>query len=326
MRIVLSLGLAAVSLGVCTLALATNSTEALDELRQGYSLKQIGNCRDAVPHLLRSLELEPSARAALNLSDCEQRLGDLVAAQGHAAQGADLARQQNNSELSGVAAEQLAAVEKRLPRLTVKLDAGAPNGCAVTRDGVSLLPASIGAAVAVNPGAHVVTVSASGREERRFDVSVEEGGRAEITVSPAEIQSKLTIALDAAPSPKADVAPDSSPAPRNRAGGAYTLPLVVLGVGAAGLAIGLATGLEALAKHASLLANCSAQGACPATEGGDLDSFHTLRTVSTVAYGIGAAGVVAGGILWLVAPSRRPDPTATRVWLGPGWAGVRGSF
>jgi hypothetical protein len=167
----------AASVCLCTSpAKAADSAEALDELRQGYSLKQAGNCQDALPHLARSFQIEPTARAALNLSDCEQRLGDLVASKGHAAQGADLARQQKNGELAGVADEQLAAIEKRLPRLTVKLVDAAPD-CAVTRDGAALPAASVGTPIAINPGAHVIAVSCPGRANRSVDVTIAEGNR-----------------------------------------------------------------------------------------------------------------------------------------------------
>jgi hypothetical protein len=299
---------------------AADSGEALDELRQGYSLKQAGHCQDALPHLARSFQLQPTARAALNLSDCEQRLGDLVAAQAHAAQGADLARQQKNEELAGVADEQLAAIEQRLPRLTVKLVDGVPD-CTVSRDGVALPAPALGTAVAVNAGAHVVAVDCPGHASRSFDVSIAEGDRTETDVSPGPVLTPSS------PPPVQSSSPEGSPSPAPRASSDPKVgPIVVMGIGATGLVVGLVTALEANAKHASLLANCSSDGACPTTEGDDISAFHTFRTVSTVAYALGGAALVGGAVWWLVAASMHPNPSAARLWIGPGAAGIGGRF
>jgi hypothetical protein len=301
-----------------TPARGADSTEALEELRVGYSLKQAGNCQDALPHLARSFRLEPTARAALNLSDCEQHMGDLVGAQGHAALGADLAHQQNDAELAGVADTQLAAIEQRLPRLTVKVVQGSPD-CAFTRDGAVLAPASLGTPLAVNPGAHAIGVTCPGHADRTFDVSVAEGDRTETTVSPGPATS--APASPEAPAP----APQSVAPPEVRGGNPKIVPLVVMGVGAAGLAVGLVTGLVADAKHASLLNNCDPGGACPVAQSDTIDAFRRFRTVSTVTYAVGAVALVGGGVWWLVAPSPHRDGSA-RVWVGPGSAGVRGQF
>jgi thioredoxin-like negative regulator of GroEL len=76
---------------VAHLTRAGDSSAAVDELKQGYTLKQQGNCREALPHFMRSFELDAKPKAALNLADCELQLGDLVAAQGYAGRGRQLA-------------------------------------------------------------------------------------------------------------------------------------------------------------------------------------------------------------------------------------------
>ncbi len=314
------LALAASVCGLATPARAADAGAALDELRLGYSLKQAGKCPDALPHFARSFQLAPSPMAALNLSDCEQEVGDLVAAQGHAAQGGELARQQQNGELAAVAVKQLAALEPRLPRLSVKLTGAAD--CTVTRDGAALPAASIGTSLAVNPGAHVVLVTCAGRAERRFEVSVAEGERAEVAVAPGPA---LTTAAPTPAPPSTDVDPSSAPESRPHTS-PKVLPVVVMGLGGAGLAVGLITGLAANSKHASLLEHCDPRGACPIAESDDIAAFHTLRTVSTVAYVAGAAAVLGGAVWWFLAPSPRPDGVSARVWIGPGSAGIGGRF
>lgn len=317
---ILSFGLAAAGVLTSAHAQAADNAEALDELKQGYSLKQVGNCRDAVPHLTHSVRLQATARALLNLSDCEQKLGELLSAQGHAAQGREMAGQQNDGELAALADEQLAAIDKRLPRLTVRLSDQAPAGSKVACDGVPVDASSLGAPIPKNTGAHIVTVSAPGRAEKRFDVTMDEGGHRELTVEPGP---KLGLEPpDKIPS-EAE-APKSEPGSQ-RANLSKPLALAAFGLGAAGLAVGLVTGIMGGSKHAALTTECP-QDLCPSSAHGDLDAFHTLRTASTVGYVVGALGVAGGAVLWLTAPSGRATRATARVWLGPSSAGVGGAF
>jgi hypothetical protein len=100
-------------------ALADGTSDAMQELKRGYALKQAGDCHGAIPHFVASQSLLPSAKALLNLADCEQRLGDLVAARAHAQEGRALAREQNDSELVAVADALIAAIDEKLPRAPV---------------------------------------------------------------------------------------------------------------------------------------------------------------------------------------------------------------
>jgi len=92
-------------------ARADDAAPALEELKAGYALKKQGDCRDAVPHFVASQRLAPSAKALLNLADCELRLGDVVAARAHAVAGLELARQRNDDELAAIAQAQIVAID-----------------------------------------------------------------------------------------------------------------------------------------------------------------------------------------------------------------------
>src|ERR1700678_1994154 len=119
MRALLFLGAAVGSIVATSFsAHADDASTALEELKQGYALKQGGNCQDAVAHFKRSYQLDAMPKALLNLADCEAQLGDLVAAEHDAAGGRDLALQVDDQELASVASSQLSGVERRLPRLT----------------------------------------------------------------------------------------------------------------------------------------------------------------------------------------------------------------
>ena len=156
-------------------ARATDADAARDELKAGYELKQVGRCPEALPHFLAALRLDPNAKALLNLSDCEQHLGQLVEARAHAADGRELARRQNDVDLVAAATEQLAGIERRLPHLMIRLEATAPAATTVSIDGATVDSSRLGVPEAVNPGKHVITASAPGSTSKTFEVSLSEG-------------------------------------------------------------------------------------------------------------------------------------------------------
>ena len=103
-----------------------DNASAVDELKAGYALKAAGNCKEAVGHFARSVQLAEAPKSLLNLADCEQRLGDLVAAHQHAARGQALALERHDAELVPVAATLVATIDTKLPRVTITLGAVAP--------------------------------------------------------------------------------------------------------------------------------------------------------------------------------------------------------
>jgi hypothetical protein len=310
----------AVALPVPRNALGDDSPNATDELKQGYALKQSGRCAEAIPHFLASYHADPQPKALLNLADCESQTGDLVAAQGHATQGRQLALQRNEHELSDVGDEQLAAIDKRLPRLTIRLAADAPPGSSVSRDGSTVDPAVLGVPVGVNAGLHAVVVSAPGYSERRFEVTLELGTTEQVDVQPGPrkvgTEGKASTPTTGRPSES-----DRSDSPRTLKALAFT----AMGIGAAGLVVGVATGISASSKHSFLQSNCNAND-CPTSEQGELDSFRSLRTFSTIGYVVGFAGLAGGVVLWLTAPPDRPAGASAGLWLGPASAGISGGF
>jgi hypothetical protein len=296
-------------------AIADDAAGALGELKQGYVLKQQGNCREAIPHLARSLELDPKPKAALNLADCERQVGDLVAARDHAALGRDLAHQLNDAELATVADEQLGAIDKRLPLLTIRLASGAPTACTIERDGSVVEMRSLGVPIEVNPGTHTIALHAPGFMDRRFRTTIAEGERAEIEVEPGPRLRSSAVQVTAT-SPE-----HAAQSPPPLVYGAYG----ALGLGAVGLTIGIVAGLAAVSKHDALVGECNGNDCFPSAQG-DLDGFHSLKTVSTVGYLVGAIGLAGGGALWFFALRERSTGRDAHLWIGPSSAGVGGVF
>jgi hypothetical protein len=291
---------------------------ALDELTTGYGLKQAGKCPEAIPHFLASYRADPKPKALLNLADCEAQVGELVSARGHAAEGRDLALQGSDAELAGVANEQLAAIDKRLPRLTVRLAPGAPAGSVAVRDGSVLSGAQLGAPVPLNPGLLHVVVTAPGYAEREFTVTLAEGASAELEVQPGPLVTANALSGEIERASDRDEHAGSS--------SRQILTYGAFGLGAAAIVVGVATGIAAGSKHSALENECTGNN-CPASAQSDLDGFHSLRTASTVGYIVGVAALVGGATLWLTAPNKSNSAAAAAgIWIAPSSTGVTGGF
>jgi hypothetical protein len=108
-----------------------------------------------------------------------------------------------------------------------------------------------------------------------------------------------------------------------------TLSKVGLAVAAAGAAAGLVTGYMALSDKNALATECPGNQCVKGQQGAsDLEAARTSATISTVSFGIAGVGL-AMVIVGLLSdhPSAAP-PTSARItpWLGPGTAGIHGSF
>lgn len=295
-------------------ALGADSSAAIDELKAGYALKQEGKCEQAIPHFLASYRADPKPKALLNLADCEQQLRLLLSANEHAKEGLNLARQANDQALIDVAQGQLDAIDHKLPRLIVRMAPAAPPGAMAILDGAALGADAMETPVALDPRGHRVIATAPGYAQREFAIRLVEGQHAEIEVEPG-----MPIGSDTAPA-------EAAPSGRENGGfpGRQLLTYGALGIGGAGIAVGVAVGIAAGAKHSTVEGECNNGNNCPTTAQGDIDSFHTLRTWSTVGYAVGFAGVATGVVLWLTAP--KSDTHTTAVWFGPASAGVSGRF
>lgn len=202
------------------------------------------------------------------------------------------------------ARRELTALEPRVPSLQIEVR-GVP-GPRVTLDGELVDPATLGAARPADPGAHVVRAEAEGFAAAEQSVTLQERGTATVALT-------LRPRLREAP----PVAPGSGPPWK-------ILGFSGIGLGAGGLVLGAATGIVALGKHAELAKVCPQRECAGHTS--EINSFHVMATTSTVGFVAGTALTVAGVVSLVLAP-RAPEGRAhlTPI-LGPGYAGLAGSF
>jgi hypothetical protein len=295
-------------------ARAGDPAAAREQLKQGYALKEAGRCSDAIAHFVESQRLDPQPKTLLNLADCEARLADLVSAQKHAIDARDLARQNVDAPMLSIADERLAALDKRLPRLTIVLAHDAPASSAVSRDGTQLGGTSLGVALPTNPGKHMVVASAPGHADRLFVVVLAEGARQTLEVGPGETAGAASGA------PVAGAVPAPAPSAWTTR---KTIALTLGIVGVAGVAVGSVFGFEAIAKNNDSNSNghCAADGCDPT--GKDLrNTALGDATVSTIAISAGLAAIAGGVVLWMIGPAQASS-TAGGFRLLPAFAAGR---
>jgi hypothetical protein len=299
---------------VSTSALADDSTSAVDELKQGYALKQTGQCREAIPHFVRSIAIAATPKALLNLADCEAQTGDLLAAQRHAAQGRDLARDKNDVELVGVATAQLNALDARLPRLTVVIHVGAPRDSVITCDGVEVDASSISVPFALNPGEHAVVVSAKSYTSRTYRVALAEGARSRVEVEPEAIHndppSTSATAREAGPTDRTVSATDQ--------GARKPVAIALAGIGVLGLAVGSVFGVLSKSAHSDADTHCQLgpqANLCDSQGVTSGDAAISRGNVSTWMFVGGATVLTAGAVFWFTTP--RDGASGIAVSVGP---------
>src|SRR5688500_12698709 len=174
MRVLPALAIGAV-LVAPAVARAADPAAAREQLKMGYELAQDGKCDKAMPHFVESLRLDPRAITLINLASCEEKTGRWAAALGHWADARGRAQAESATLIEEEASKRARDLEKKIPRLTVVLGSGAPNGTEIARDGVVLGAVSLGVPLPVDPGSHTVVARASGRAEGAKTVALAEG-------------------------------------------------------------------------------------------------------------------------------------------------------
>ena len=268
-----------------------------------------GDYAKACPMFAESLRLDPGAGTRMNLADCEEHIGKIASAWEHWREAFDDMHGKMDAR-SARAQRKIAALEKRLPRLTLKLEPAAVKDAKVERDGVEIGAATLGLPIPVNPGAHAIVVHAAKHEDRKYTIDVKESQLAELVVG-------MGAEVPDAPLPPTAVAKPETPVKATSSGG-KTAGFALLGLGGIGVAVGAVTGIMALGKKSSVQDHCSADpgGGVACRDSAGLDaasSGRTLATVSTVAFAVGAVAIGVGA--FLVFTSHDGSKTVTA--LGP---------
>jgi hypothetical protein len=284
-----------------------------------------GNYASACPKFAESARLDPAAGAWLNLADCEERLGHLAAAWSAWHEGVALLPR--DDERLAPARQRAQAIDKRLPRLVVKLSPDSRRGARLRRDDVDLGTASFDIPLPLDPGRHSIQVEAPGFAPSSSEITLAEGETRTIEIAlsaivPSTAPAPTVIATSTpnAAESKSDTASRDADGPSRRRM-LWTGGWILGGVGIAGLGLGVTTGVMAIAKKGTVQAHCHA-GGCDPSGFDAAQAGHTLATTSNVALAAGGVLVAAG--LWLVLTNA---PRAeTKLTIAPARAGAGATF
>jgi hypothetical protein len=337
----------------CAFAQAQTSDPAAAraQLQEGYALKQQGKCDAAILHFVESVRLDRQPKTLLNLADCEEKLGKLATAQSHLVEARDLAQAQRLGPLQALAEQRRQALEKRVPRLIVRLAKNVPAGTTVMRDGVELGPVSLNTALPTDPGKHQIVARGS-NVERVYEIVVAEAETKEIEVTPvggkqlhaaapsAGSPTGATSVVEATPSTRTGTTaatrqpsehPASSPASPTGTGpnGQRIAGVVVAGAGLVGAAVGGYFALRAQATYNA--ADCDPSNRCSEQGLSDQNrAFSQARNATFVTAG-GLVALATGVVLWITAPASRSTDAAgnhaprNRFWVSADPLGESGA-
>jgi hypothetical protein len=292
---------------------------ATELFKQARDAAGRGDWNAACPKFAESLQLDAKVGTAINLADCEETLGQLAGARGHLQRAIDLARVSNDDRIT-IARERFAAIDKRVPRLTI-IFKDAPADAVVKRDSISLGAGALGAPLPVDPGTHLIVVHVPNHQDRSFDITVSEGETKSLELAAGE---PLPTSSSSSVEPLAPVV--DQPVPKKSGSPLRTVGFVVGGVGLAGLAAGVIGGLVAIEQNGESKNQCGAsigQGnnpnLCTAAGKSARDSARSAGDFATAMFVAGGLLAAGGLTLVLVAPK---STASARVDVRPALGGV----
>jgi tetratricopeptide repeat protein len=298
----------------------TDSATARALFAEGRSLMEKDRYDEACPKFEESLRLDPGMGTQFNLAHCWEKLGRTASAWALFLDVAAAARNASQPQREAAARDRAKALEPKLSRL--RIDVSKPSGdLKIDRDGQDVGRAAWGMAVPVDPGEHVVEVSAPGKKSWSNTVDVPSAART-VSVSIPELEDapmpaappSITSAGNNPPPVEADVAPRSG----GGGNGQMIAGYVVGGVGVAAVATGIVFGLQSRADNEEAKKLCPTQNPdgtwdCPGgpeeRERHDnyVEDARREQTIGWVSAGVGVAALTTAVILIVTADSGPSD-------------------
>ena len=196
------------SASIARAASPADKAAARDHLKQAEELRKKGRVAEACQHLEEVERLYPQLPTLIELAECSEQAGDVVAAQAHWAAARDRAKHDEKPQSRAKAEGRLAAMQKRVAHVTLQL-ANAPAGVQVSNDNVALDASALGGSLPMNPGDHVIVVKLAGHDDAKFPIKLADGDNQTVALAVGPVSSGQA----AAPPPPAAAAPTPPPPP-----------------------------------------------------------------------------------------------------------------
>jgi hypothetical protein len=275
---------------------ASAISAAAEAFANGRELAKAGKWREACAAFEQSEKLDAESGTLFNIAECDAHIGKLASAW---AAYRSLAQRDTNPGRREKSAELAAALEPRLPKLSIHVDPAVPN-VALTLDGVDAT-SLVGIDSPIDLGTFDLEATAPGYQPWSRSV----------VVSDERSTVRIDVAMQLLP-------PAVTATTSNRK--AYAIGTTALG--GALLAGGLVVGELALSKWNDAK---SRSGSDAAAANALVDAARSRATIADVLVAAGALGAGIGIYLFFAGPSR-DDRTALRVIATPTAISLAGGF
>lgn len=282
----------------------------------GVKLAQSGKCEEAVDKLERAEKLHHAPIVLANLGECR-------VLQGHLVEGTEMLRRVLREPLPDHptpalskayehAQATLDGATPKIARLTISLSGQGDTQPTVTVDGETVPAALLGADRPTDPGEHAVEATATGFLKATTKVTLGEGDKRSIKlelehdpnyVAPAAAPEEApraaateSTSAESKPVEQRSEAHEEAPTPTH-SGPNHTAAYVSWIVGGAALAVGGGFGIAAMSGKSDLDKLCNGTS-CPASAQSKLDAARRDGTIATIGFGVGAAGLALGTVLF----------------------------
>jgi hypothetical protein len=313
-RLALVLGLLLAVTAPARSALADDDADAKVLYKEGVLHFEAGRFEEASKAFRAAYEAKPSWKLQYNIGQSEaaaRRYGQaLDAFEKYLAGGGD--------EIPAKRREEVLSEVQRLRLMVGVVEVKAPAGSELVIDGFSLGTTPFPGPMRVAVGEHVAVVKSGGEELLRQQINVAGGmttvldaGEGPAPVAPVEAKLPDDAAAtepSAEPEPEPDTAPAQEEATGKKGGRVWTW--VMLGAGAAIAAGGGVVGGLSMKREDDLLAECVGKH-CDESLQGDADTIRTMNLTADILYGVGAAAIITGIVLFFVEPRDRDDEEPT---------------
>ena len=299
----------------------------------------------ACPVIQESHRIDPRPGTLFTLAECLAQWGKVASAVARYQDYVDLVplllpdQQVRHRSRLATARARLKQLRPTVPTLALVLPPNAPPGTTVTRNGEALGGAALGLALPVDPGSYTIVTRAPGAADQTVNVTLQlgEAKRLELELGAPAREPAASAVPVAPPAPEAppppppstgsarEPAPPPEPASKPEHAGRRTAAYVAAGVGVAGVAVGVVTGILVLGKKSVVSDNCP-NGACNDEGWSALQSGKRFGLASTIAFGVGVAGLVLGGVLLFTGSDAAPTERGAATGWGPAVIAGAGAY
>jgi len=211
------------------------------------------------------------------------------------------------------AEEQLMALAPKLSQLTISL-VRSPPYAAVRLDGLPVEASRLGSPMALEPGIHVVEVTAPDADAIVQSVAIEKGGKKTVVLMlPARVE---TPSLSTRSNERASVSGDADSS-------RYSMyAWAAAGLGVTGWGLFTVGGLRAKSTYADLQEQCASR-CSDATHRQAVADGQAWQTVANIGLAVGIVGTVSAATLFGIGSVSGADqPTTARLRLGSSFGQV----